>query len=146
MTDPGDPAAIVRFQETNTSRYELRADGVIVQRVLGTATQTLADARKNTAAFAALTAGGKHPLVVDMRTNFALEPGVREHYASPEAVAWCSAIALLIRSTAGRVIGNFFLALQSPSVPTRLFADEAEALTWVRRIAPLRRGEAGARR
>lgn len=145
MTDPGDPAAIVRFQETTTSRYELRADGVIVQRVVGTRTQTLADARENTAAFAALAAGVKHPLVVDMRTNFALEPGVREHYASPEAVASCSAIALLISSTAGRVIGNFFLALQSPTVPTRLFADDAEAIAWVRRIAPRRRVEAGSR-
>ena len=44
MTDPDDPAAIVRFQETSTSRYELRADGVIVQRVVGTRTQTLPDA------------------------------------------------------------------------------------------------------
>ncbi len=136
---PTDPAAIVRTQETGTSRYELRADGVIVQRVISAKTQTLADARENTDAFSSLAAGGKHALVVDMRTNFATERGVREHYASPEAVAHCSAIALLIQSAAGRVIGNFFLALQSPAVPTRMFAEEAEALAWVRRIAPARR-------
>jgi len=135
MTQTTDPAEIVRAHETGTSRYELRADGVIVQRVTSPKTQTLADARENTAAFASLAAGTSHALVVDLRSNFATERGVREHYASPEAVAYCSAIALLIRSAAGRVVGNFFLALQSPAVPTRMFAEEADALAWVRRIA-----------
>lgn len=137
---PRDPAEIVRFIETSTSRYELRADGLIIQRVVSAKTQTLADARENTAAFAALAAGGLHPMIVDMRSNFTTDRGVREHYASPEATANCSAIALLTRSAAGRVIGNFFLALQSSSVPMRMFAEEADAFTWVRRIAPARRG------
>ncbi|MBK7828825.1 hypothetical protein [Nannocystis sp.] len=135
----GDPAELVRFIDTSTSRYELRADGVIVQRVISTKTQTLADARENTAAFAALAAGGKHPLIVDMRSNFTTDRGVREHYASPEATAQCSAIALLTRSAAGRVIGNFFLALQSSDVPMRMFGEETDAFTWVRRVAPARR-------
>jgi hypothetical protein len=44
-------------------------------------------------------------------------------------------------------MGNFFLALQSPAVPTRLFADDAEDIAWVRRIAPpRRRAEAGSPR
>lgn len=140
MTQISDPSAIVSTRETGTSRYELRADGVIVQRVISAKTQSLADARENTAAFASLAAGRKHALMVDLRSNFATERGVREHYASAEAVEYCSAIALLIRSAAGRVIGNFFLALQTPSVPTRMFAEEADAVAWVRRIAPVRRG------
>ena len=139
MTQSSDPAAIIRTKDTATSRYELRADGVIVQRVVATKTQTLVDARENTDAFAALAAGEKHPLMVDMRANFATERGVREHYASSAATGHCSAIALLIQSAAGRVIGNFFLALQSSAVPTRMFAEEADALAWIRRVAAVRR-------
>lgn len=113
-----DTTTILRTHDTSTSRYELRSDGVIVQRVVSTKTQSLTDARENTAAFGILAAGEKHALLVDMRKNFATERGVREYYATPGATELCSAIALIITSAAGRVIGNFFLALQTPSVPT----------------------------
>jgi hypothetical protein len=133
-----DTPEILRTVETRTSRYELRADGIVFQRVLTTSTQTLADARENTAAYDTLVEGRKHPLIVDMRANFATERGVREHYASAEGAGRCSAIALLISSTAGRMIGNFFLALQTSAVPTRMFAEEADALAWVRRLGARR--------
>lgn len=132
MTDP----KIVQTVETGTSLYELRADGVIVQRLRSGKTQTLADARENTGAFTRLAGGTPRPLLVDMRGTFATERGVREHYASREATASCLAIALVIESTAGRIIGNLFLAIQQPAVPTRMFAGEPEALAWLYRLMP----------
>jgi hypothetical protein len=113
---------IIRTVATGTSVYELRSDGIVAQRVRSSKTQTLADARENTDAF--------------VRITFATERGVRDHYASREATRLCHAIALLIGSTAGRVIGNLFLAIQAPTVPTRLYTDEAAAIVWLRRLMP----------
>lgn len=133
-----DPAAIVRSLESSTSRYEQRADGVVFQRLQVTRAQTLADARENTATFDRLVGDGNHPLIVDMRGASALERGVREYYASPAANVHTSAIALLIGSSAGRVIGNFFLALQGPKIPMKMFTEEADAVAWIRRVARIR--------
>jgi hypothetical protein len=127
---------IIRTVATGTSVYELRSDGIVAQRVRSSKTQTLADARENTDAFARLVEGVARPLLVDMRITFATERGVRDHYASREATRLCHAIALLIGSTAGRVIGNLFLAIQAPTVPTRLYTDEAAAIVWLRRLMP----------
>ena len=131
-----DPVQIVRTVTTSTSVYELRADGVVAQRLHSSKTQSLADARENTTAFNQLAADTKRPLLVDMRGTFSTERGVREHYASHEATSRCVAIALVIGSTAGRIIGNLFLSIQSPAVPTRMFTDEASALAWLQRLMP----------
>lgn len=129
-----ESVSIVHTIMTGTSVYELRSDGIVVQRVRSTKTQTLAAARENTDAFAQIAGGVSRPRLVDMRIDFATEPGVRKHYASREATEFCQAIALLIGSTAGRVIGNLFLAFQVPPVPTRLYADERTAVVWLRRF------------
>jgi hypothetical protein len=131
------PISVIQTRETSTSRYELRSDGIIAQRIRSTKTQSLADARENTAAFVELAAGEKRPLLVDLRVKFATDPGVREYYAGPEATAMVCSIAMVIDSTAGRLLGNFFLALQAPNVPTRMFAEEAAALDWLERLGPL---------
>jgi hypothetical protein len=118
---------------TSTSRYSLRPDGIIEQRVVAKGTQTLDQAKENVAAFNELAAGVKRPLLVDMRGNFATGPGVREYYASEESVRWCSGMAMLVASSTGRMIGNFFLSLNAPSVPCRMFTDEREATAWLKR-------------
>lgn len=133
-----DASLTVRIVDTSTSRYELRRNGVIVQRIGASKAQTLEAARENTATFRKLTAGVPHSLIVDLRSNPTLERGVREYYTSPEAFVDCRAIAMLINSTTGRMLGNLVLAVQNPAVPTRMFAEEADALAWLLRVAPPR--------
>jgi hypothetical protein len=43
-----------------------------------------------------------------------------------------SAAALLIGSPLTRAIGNFFMGLNKPLIPTRLFTSETEALAWLK--------------
>ena len=39
--------------------------------------------------------------------------------------------AVLIDSTIGAMIGNFFIRINKPIVPVKLFIDEGEAKTWL---------------
>lgn len=119
---------------TRTSHYRHLPGGIIVQEIHSSSTQTLADARENVQAFNTLAAGRKHACMVDMRVPYQMERSVREYYASPEATALCSAIAMVVRSPVARIIGNLFLAMNRPPVPVRMFTDDAEAVAWLRRL------------
>ena len=120
--------------KTRSSLYTRRPDGIIVQITLPSVSQTLTDARENAAACAELAAGQKRPLFVDMRAIYSQGPGVREYYSSPEALQWTLAIAILVDSGAGRVIGNLFLAVSAPKVPTRIFTAQALGFEWLLKI------------
>jgi hypothetical protein len=45
-----------------------------------------------------------------------------------------SAVALIVDTPLSRVLGNFFLAVNKPLYPTRLFDNEASALAWLQEL------------
>ena len=124
-------AAILRSITTSTSRYEERADGVIVQRLLTTRTQTLMDARENTSALVRMTGGHLRPVLIDIRIVRALQAGVREHYADPDLACGCFAVALLVATPSGHQLGRYFMAQNTRPLPMSMFNDEAPASAWL---------------
>jgi hypothetical protein len=116
---------------TLTSRYVMRADGIVVQEVINPCRQTLQHARENVAAFNTLASGRRCALLCDMRVDFLADEGVRRYYASAEATALCAALALLVRSPSTELIGNLVLYVNRPIVKTRLFSVERDAVTWL---------------
>lgn len=127
--------AILRSIRTSTSRFEERADGIIVQRVLTTRTRTAAEARENIAAFAVLTNGEPRPALIDMRISRALQPSVRDLYTDPENAQLFSVVALLVASPASWQIGQHFASQPAFAARLRQFADETEAVAWLHRFA-----------
>ncbi len=134
-----DPAHIVRSIPTRTALFEERGDGIIVQRLLLNSAQSLADARENIDTLLKIMGDVPRCLLFDMRLGLSTESGVRETYARSEAMRRLFGIGMVINSTAGRIAGNFLIAVQVPSTPTRLFTDEAAALVWLHRLARARR-------
>lgn len=135
-----DPATIVRSIPTRTALFEERGDGLIVQRLVPKTIQSPDDARANIQALLELV--GDDPeryLLFDMRPGLTTESGVREIYAGSEGMKRLRGMAILINSTAGRIAGNFLLAMQVYGTPTRLFTDEASALAWLQRLRRARR-------
>ena len=43
-----------------------------------------------------------------------------------------SAIALLLESSLQRTLGNLYLNVSHPTIPTRIFTDERLAVLWLR--------------
>lgn len=135
-----DPATIVRSIPTRTALFEECGDGLIVQRLVPKTIQSPDDARANIQALLELV--GDDPeryLLFDMRPGLTTESGVREIYAGSEGMKRLRGMAILINSTAGRIAGNFLLAMQVYGTPTRLFTDEASALAWLQRLRRARR-------
>ena len=127
MDQPRAPAEIV----TRTERIWIE-DGIVRCAVLPTPTHTLADAQENSRALTAVAGGERAAMLLDTRASKGLDREARLHYVRPEAASELIALAMLIDSQIGRIFGNFFMNVNKPPFPLRLFTAEAEAIAWLK--------------
>jgi len=80
----------------------------------------------------ALVGQKKAPVLVDMREIRSSDRESREYTAGPEGEKVTTALAFLIKSKVGELIGNFFINFNNPRFPTKIFTAEDEALDWLR--------------
>jgi hypothetical protein len=109
------------------------ADGVAIFRLLTSAPFTLDLARVTIADLIALTGGKRVPIVADIRRSKGMTAEARAFFGNPNPPY--SALAILAGSPVTRMIANFFIGLNRPSVPTQIFTDEGKARAWSRRHA-----------
>jgi len=118
--------------ETKTAQIALDDQGLLIVRIRDGAHQSLADAKENLALAVSETRGLRRPLLIDIRKAQPLEADARHHYSGQTLVERFSALALLVEgSPFGRMMGNVYLRIARPGIPTQLFSDEARALEWL---------------
>jgi hypothetical protein len=120
---------------TRTANVAVLDDGCAVTRVLPDIEQTPADATENLKRAVEACAGQRRPLLLDLSRAVPLEAEVRHFYSGRILVESFLALAVLVDgSPFGRMMGNVYLRVARPGIPTRLFADEAGALHWLRKF------------
>ena len=118
--------------DTRTARIALNDQGLLIVRINDGAQQSLDDAKENLAAAVVETGGTRRPLLIDIRTAKPLDADARHHYSGLTLVERFSALALLVESSPfGRMMGNVYLRIARPGIPTQLFAEEAQARKWL---------------
>ena len=118
--------------DTRTSRIALNDQGLLIVRINDGAQQSLDDAKENLAVAVTETGGSPRPLLIDIRTAKPLDADARHHYSGLTLVESFSALALLVEASPfGRMMGNVYLRIARPGIPTQLFADEAKARKWL---------------
>ena len=119
--------------KTSTAEIALHGAGIVVTRIGAGVQQSIDDARENLAATVRACGPQKRPLLVDISRCRPLEPEVRHYYTGKVLVDSFLALALVVEATPfGRMMGNIYLRVARPGVPTRLFPDEASALAWLK--------------
>jgi hypothetical protein len=108
------------------------ADGIARTKVKPHFDVTLTHARENSVVVNSLIKDKKFPLMVDVRDINSITREAREFFTTRGRETNINSMAVIIRSTISRVIGNFFLGIDKPAVPTRLFDNEHEAETWLK--------------
>ncbi len=73
----------------------------------------------------------KTRVLIDIAAISEISKEARDYFANERTASIQRATALLISSPASRVIGNFFMGLNKPISPTRLFTDPHEAIKWL---------------
>lgn len=123
-------------QHLRASVVRLSEEGILIEVVAQGAHLRVPDAEASLAAYAALAGGTLRPILVDARGVHAIERGARRLLSGPRAAVVCSAVALVVGSPLSRVVGNFFVGLNRPGFPVRLFDDPQRALDWLRERLP----------
>lgn len=77
-----------------------------------------------------LTGDRPAPLFVDVRQAGPQDRAGRLEFIRRHEVV--SAVAIVVGSPLSRMMGNFFINVNKPKAPTRLFDDEAAALAWLK--------------
>jgi hypothetical protein len=78
-----------------------------------------------------LSEGKSYPCLVDTTLVKTITKDAREAFAKGDGIKNMTACALLIGSPVNRLLGNFFLSVSKPGVPTRLFTSKEDALVWL---------------
>jgi len=118
--------------ETATAHITLD-NGIILVRVRDGALQRPSDARENLSVALSETSGTRRPMLVDITRCQPLAAETRHVYSGQQLVDNFTALALLIEaSPLGRMMGNVYLRVARPGIPTQLFTSESRALEWLR--------------
>jgi hypothetical protein len=107
-------------------------DGIARTKVKPYTDVTLEEAKENSIAVNALSAGESFPLLIDSRQIRSITKEARDFFSMNNRESCVSAFAIIIDSPLSRIIGNFFMGLNKPRVPARLFTTETEALKWLK--------------
>ena len=124
---PVEPRSI----ETTNAIITLRPPGITWIEYRPGARDSLQDAEEHLAAQEELADGGSRPTLIDIRPMAGIDKEARDLYAGPRANGVNAATALVVKSRISRVIGSFFIGLNKPGRPTRMFTSTDKAVAWL---------------
>jgi hypothetical protein len=107
-------------------------DGIARTKVKPMAEVTLKEAQENSKAVNSFYKGKKYPLLIDSRNIKSITKEARDFFSIQNRDTSIMAFAIIIDSPLSRIIGNFFMGLNKPSVPAKLFNNENDALIWLK--------------
>jgi len=119
-------------QTSRVAKLWLGDDGIVRIIHVPGAQLTLEDAKETMASYLKLYKGKRRPLLVDTKTMKSMTRETRQYYAGAEAAKVASAAAIIVGTPVSRVLGNFYLGLSNPHLPSRLFTSEDEAMEWLK--------------
>lgn len=94
---------------------------------------TLAEAKENVELQRKLLDGRRMPILINVRHAKSVDREARTYYASLDDF---TAMALFGGTPVGNVIANFFIAVYGRrGIPTKLFAEEHDAIAWLEDLA-----------
>ena len=94
----------------------------------------LRHAKENTEAVINLPGDHKFPIIVDARHAKALSKEARDHFSLNTRASRTTAFAIIVDSPVSRIIANFFMGLNNPAVPVKLFKSEDAAISWCKKL------------
>lgn len=121
--------------ELRTFTTWLGDDGICYTVVKPNVEIDIKDALANSLVIKEISSGQTFPLLVNLKAIKSITKDARDHFSMGNRTPGVNAIAMLIESPGSRIIGNFFLGLNKPAVPTKLFNEKNQAMEWLKQFA-----------
>lgn len=106
-------------------------DGIARTQVKPNVDISLEFALANTMAVTSFYKDKKFPILIDSRGIKSMSYEARKHFSVRGRDTKTNAFGIIIGSNISRVLGNFYLGVNKPAVPTKLFDNEVEAVAWL---------------
>ncbi|MBA4056264.1 MAG: STAS/SEC14 domain-containing protein [Marivirga sp.] len=120
------------YRETNKIKFTLGPDKILHTECFPNTVMTLEDGKESTRISAEMVNYQPFPLLCDLTNVIKMSQDCRRHFSGPEHAETFSKCALIVTNPISRIIGNFFLGLNKPLKPTRLFKSKEEGLKWLK--------------
>lgn len=117
--------------ESDASYYWLDNDGILTIINKPVAVHTGTHAEEGVTIAMQISAGVPRPLLIDITDVKSMTREAREIYSKVSTEGRVKAVGLVTRSAMSRILGNFFMSFNKPSVPIRLFKDQEQARKWL---------------
>lgn len=127
MEENATPAEVV----TKLAVFRLEPSGIIRKTSKPGAEYTLREAQEDLEAVIRLSPDVRRPLLADERDLRAADQEVRNFWSGKEMLKYIKSVAVITGNSAiTNMIGNFVITIARTAVPTRLFANEPDAVRW----------------
>lgn len=117
--------------KTGKARHWLDEYGIVHSEYFGNSEVTLEDAKTEVVAIDKLNGGKRAPTLVHIGGVKSVSRDARKYYSSEESAQTIAAAALLISSELSKILANFFMGINRPIMPVKLFTSKDEAIDWL---------------
>ncbi len=74
------------------------------------------------------------PVLILNEGVISMDKAARDYLASEDGTKGVKAAAIVLRSTFGSMLGNFFLKVNTPEMPVKIFYDTTKAIHWLNKF------------
>lgn len=120
------------IRENEKIKFTLRDDNILHTECFPNSIMTLEDGLESTRISAEMVNYQPLPLLCDLKNVVKMTQECRKHFAGAEHAKTFSKCALIIPNPLSKMIGNFFLGLNKPLKPTRLFTSMEKGIEWLK--------------
>ena len=117
--------------KTNVSKTWIDDHGICHLEYFPETTLSLEESKNELKMISEIADGNPIPTLVYLINVKSVPRECRELYASEDTAKIISGAAFLIGSPVSQVIGNFFLGLNKPRMPVKLFTSKSDAIKWL---------------
>lgn len=116
---------------TRTLRLRLLENGIVYYTYLPEVDVDANDHIENHKALVEITGNVKHPLLIDSDEIISVTPEGKDKIRELEPLAPITVRAVIIKSLGHRLLTSFYIKFHKPMVPTKLFDNYDEALSFL---------------
>ncbi len=115
-------------------KIKLEKDEIVRAWVKDHAVVDLNSAKKITETLLKITPDASRPVMINLGKINYITKEARDYFKDEKRKPSAPSIALIAKTTLSTFIGNFYLGLNRPKIPTRLFTDETSAIKWLKKF------------
>jgi hypothetical protein len=78
--------------------------------------------------------GCTYPALIDATKIQYLTKTAREYLATVDGIRYLSCSAFLVNNEVQTIFINFFLMINKPAIPSKIFSDREEAINWLQKF------------